>query len=200
MAAKIKPAVPPGVGAHSKANRALIHPADNERITTNNIALRVILGGYKFEFVMGLRKKKKKNDTLGRKIKKGTVLEAIQKSCLRPAERTVPDAGVAVRRAIAIPRGGIAAADGICDGLDTAGSESRRDCREAQASLRSCLIPEAASHPKKSEQSSTTMSGIMMTFGALIIVNKRSIHLQTACDLYPYVCTSKTRVRIGTQT
>ena len=60
MAAKIKPAVPPGVGAHSKANRALIHPADNERITTNNIALRVILGGYKFEFVMGLRKKKKK--------------------------------------------------------------------------------------------------------------------------------------------
>ena len=48
--------------------------------------------------------------------KKGTVLEPITtKTWLPSAERTVLDAGVAVRRAIAIPRGGIAATEGICD-------------------------------------------------------------------------------------
>jgi len=63
---------------------------------------------------MEIRKKKRKGYSWKIK-KKGTVLEVIEKNCLRRAERTAPDAGVAVRRATAIPRDGTGAAEGICD-------------------------------------------------------------------------------------
>ena len=42
-------------------------------------------------------------------------LKSLKKKCLLRAERTTPDAGVAVRRATAIPRDGTGAAEGICD-------------------------------------------------------------------------------------
>ena len=71
------------------------------------------------------------------------LLEATKKACLKHAKPTVPDAGVAVRRAIATPRGAITAAEGICDRALKRVEASLTETAEAKASLRSCLSSHA---------------------------------------------------------
>ena len=90
------------------------------------------------------------------------LLEANTKSCLRRADRKVLEAGVAIRRAIAIVRGGIAAAEGICD--------------RALTRLEASRAGNAASHRQRSNavsktvgQRLTAMSGITQVFGVFII-------------------------------
>ena len=89
----------------------------------------------------------------------------------------MPEAGLAVRRAIAVPRSRIGAAEGICD----------RVLKRLQASLSGAASrqrhhAEAVSHPiKHFGQRSNTISDFIIIFGVIMVVNKRHLHFETNC-------------------
>lgn len=77
----------------------------------------------------------KKPEGTGRKGKKKKIVQKNQEAYLARTGTTVADAGVAARRALAIQRGGLEAAEGIRNRALKQRDESRAETAEAKSSL-----------------------------------------------------------------
>ena len=106
----------PGVGAGNTRNRAWIHPVADQKAQPKTSPSQSFLVTTSTSSWWKFEREKKRYPRIPLEAKeKGNCPRWSHKSCLRHAKREVPEAVVAERGAIAIPRGGIAAAEGICD-------------------------------------------------------------------------------------